>query len=90
MQKNHKKQINKCENRLSSSNLRKAKRKRDRVSLLLKIRGFCFEIRQHCSQTVNGKQVLGNAFSSHLRQHCSQTSKFRPKTAFLMKELYTN
>lgn len=51
MQKNYKKQINKCEKSIVTTNLRKIKIKRDQASFLLKIRGFCFEIRQHCSQT---------------------------------------
>lgn len=50
MQKNYKKQINKCENRLLLSTCERKKKKRP-AFLLLKIRGFCFEIRQHCSQT---------------------------------------
>lgn len=90
MQKNYKKQINKCEKSIVTTNLRKIKIKRDQVSFLLKIRGFCFEIRQHCSQTLVLSAWLTIMFSSCIRQHCSQTSKFRPKTAFLMKELYTN
>lgn len=90
MQKNYKKQINKCEKSIVTTNLRKIKIKRDQVSFLLKIRGFCFEIRQHCSQTLTLELIKFIRFSSYIRQHCSQTSKFRPKTAFLTKELYTN
>ena len=73
MQKNYKKQINKCEKSIVTTNLRKIKIKRDQVSFLLKIRGFCFEIRQHCSQTLSQNYVGENMFSSYIRQHCSQT-----------------
>ena len=54
MQKNYKKQINKCENRLL---LPICERKRDQASFLLKIRSICFEIRQHCSQTWKGEYL---------------------------------
>ena len=57
---------------IATTNLRKIKIKRDQASFLLKIRSFCFEIRQHCSQT----QIFFFSyyvFSSYLRQHCSQT-----------------
>lgn len=50
MQKIYKKQINKCEIDYLLPTCEKQKEKRP-AFLLLKIRGFCFEIRQHCSQT---------------------------------------
>ena len=50
MEKTYKKQINKYEKSIATTNLRKIKIKRDQASFLLKIRSFCFEIRQHCSQ----------------------------------------